>query len=237
VGLPIRIAAPIIVVFAALFLGIMGYFLFKGFGATGTAFGAGVADQGDANLQATPAPIATDPPGTFTIPQTGSGPMKGNPSALPGAQVGGGTPAGPPAPVMAEVQSLRARIARNPKDLAALVALGNLEFDGHFYDRAIPLYQRALALDPKNPDVRTDYATSLHESGKDLAAIEQVDTVLQQRPNFPNALFNRAIFERAIGRNSDAVEDYRAYLKAAPPDAPRVDDAKTALQQLGAPAN
>jgi hypothetical protein len=36
VGLPIRIAAPIIVVFSALFLGIMGYFLFKGFGATGT---------------------------------------------------------------------------------------------------------------------------------------------------------------------------------------------------------
>jgi tetratricopeptide (TPR) repeat protein len=231
-----RIAVPILAVFAAVFLAIMGYFLHRGFGTTGTAFGAGVADQGDANLQATPAPIATDPPGTFTIPQTGSGPAKGNASALPGAQVGGGTPAGPPAPVMAELQSLRARLAHNPKDLAALVGLANLEFDAHFYDRAIPLYVRALALDPKNPDVRTDYAIALHETGKDLPAIQQVDTVLQNRPNFPNALFNRAIFERAIGRNSDAVEDYRTYLKVAP-DASRADDAKAALQQLGASSN
>jgi Tetratricopeptide repeat len=232
-----RIAAPILAVFAVVFLGIMGYFLHQAFGTTGTAFGAGVADQGDANLQATPAPIATDPPGTFTIPQTGSGPARGNGNALPGAQVGGGTPGGPPAPVMAEVQSLRARIARNPKDLSALVTLANMEFDGRFFDRAIPLYQRALALDPKNPDVRTDYATALHETGHDLPAIQQVDIVLQQRPNFPNAIFNRAIYERAIGRTSDAVEDYRTYLKVAPADAPRVADAKAALQQLGASSN
>jgi tetratricopeptide (TPR) repeat protein len=229
-----RIAVPILAIFAAVFLGIMGYLLHQGFGSTGTAFGAGVQDQGDANLQATPAPIATDPPGTFTIPQTGTGPARGSSNALPGAQVGGGTPAGPPAPVMAELQSLRARIAHNPKDLAALVGLANLEFDGHFYARAIPYYQRALALDPKNPDVRTDYATALHGTGHDLEAIQQAELVLKERPNFPNAVFNRAIFLRAIGRLSDAIDGYRAFLKLVPADDPRAADAKAALQQLGA---
>ncbi len=93
------------------------------------------AEQGDARIQATAAPIATDPPGTFTVPQTGSGPIAGAQSALPGAQTGGGTPAGPPAPVMAELQDLRGRLARNPKDLAALVGLGNMEFDARKFEQ------------------------------------------------------------------------------------------------------
>lgn len=225
-----RIAAPILVVFAVVFLGTMGYLLRVGFGTTGAAFGPGVRQQGDANLQATPAPIATDPPGTFTVPQTGTGPMQGGSSALPGAQVGGG----PPAPVMAEVQGLRARLARNPKDLAALVTMANLEYDAHFYDRAIPYYQRALALDPSNPDVRTDYATALHETGHDLDALKQVDEVLRQRPKFPNAVFNRAVYLRAIGRQTDAIAAYQSFLKIVPASDPRAADAKAALQQMGA---
>jgi hypothetical protein len=229
-----RIAAPILVVFTVVFLGIMGYLLRVGFGTTGAAFGPGVRQQGDANLQATPAPIATDPPGTFTVPQTGTGPMQGNSSALPGAQVGGGTPAGPPAPIMAEVQSLRGRLARNPKDLAALVTMANLEYDAHFYDRAIPYYQRALALDPSNPDVRTDYATALHETGRDLDALKQVDEVLRERPKFPNAAYNRAVYLQAIGRQTDAKAAYQSFLKLVPASDPRAADAKAALQKLGA---
>jgi len=118
-----------------------GIFLEDWFGTTGSAFGPGVtvAQQGDAVLQATPAPIATEPPGTFTVPQTGTGPVAGGAGgALPGQQTGGGTPAGPPAPVMAAVTELRGRIARNPKDLAALVTLGNMEFDARKFDTRMP---------------------------------------------------------------------------------------------------
>ena len=79
VGLPARIALPILAVFAVVFLGILGWFLRIGFGTTGSAFGPGaVSEQGDARIQATPAPIATDPPGTFTVPQTGTGPIAGS---------------------------------------------------------------------------------------------------------------------------------------------------------------
>lgn len=232
-GLPPRIAIPILAVFAVIFLGVLGWFLRIGFGTTGSAFGpATVAEQGDARIQATPAPIATDPPGTFTVPQTGTGPIKGT-SSLPGAGVGGGTPAGPPGPVMEELAALRARLARNPKDLAALVRLGDMEFDAQKFDKASDYYARALALDPTNPDVRTDYATALHQNGHDIEALKQLDTVLKERPAFATALFNRGVVLQAIGRRTDAIADFKHYLSVVKPDDRRAQDARAALQQLG----
>lgn len=238
---------PILVVFAVVFLGIMGYFLRIGLGTTGSAFGPGVATnsgaaagsgngtlQGDARIQATPAPIATDPPGTFTVPQTGSGPIAGGQAnQLPGAQTGGGTPAGPPAPVMAQIQELRGRLERNPKDLAALVALGNMEFDARKFDKADGYYRRALALDPSNPDVRTDDAVALHQSGRDLEALAQLDRVLAERPKFANAVFNRGVVLEAIGRRSDALDTFRKFLTIVPAADPRAATAKAAIAELG----
>jgi hypothetical protein len=162
VGLPARIAIPILVVFAAIFLGIVGWFLRIGFGTTGSAFGpSGVpAQQGDARIAATPAPLATDPPGTFTVPQTGTGPAQNGSNALPGASTGGGNAAGPPAPVMQQLNELRARIARDPKDRAALIQLGDMEFAAQKFDKAADYYHRALALAPNDADVKARYAAA-----------------------------------------------------------------------------
>ncbi|BDE05794.1 hypothetical protein WPS_10700 [Vulcanimicrobium alpinum] len=235
-GLPTRIALPILAVFAVVFLGIMGYFLKLGFGTEGAAFGPSgqPAQQGDANIHVTPAPIATDPPGTFTVPQTGTGPVQPQGNALPGQSVGGGTPAGPPGPVMQAIVELRARIAKNPKDLAALVTLGNMEFDAQKFDKADGYYARALALDPGNPDVRTDDAVALHQRGRDLEALKQLDRVLAERPKFPTALFNRGVVLQAIGRRTDAIAAFREYLSVVGPKDPRAANARAALQELGA---
>jgi tetratricopeptide (TPR) repeat protein len=245
-GLPLRIALPIFAVVAALFIGVMGYFIKVGLGNNGTALGSGApAEQGDARIAATPAPVAivTDAPGTYTVPQTGTGPVAaaggsaaGPPGAtpeqgqapLPGAAVGGG---GPPAPVMQELTELRARLKANPSDLAALVALSDMYFDAGKFDEAIGFYTRALALDPTNPDVRTDYATALHQTGHDIEALKQLDVVLADRPKFLQAMFNRGVVLRAIGRRTDAVAAFRAFIAAAPND-PRVSDAKTNIQDL-----
>jgi tetratricopeptide (TPR) repeat protein len=245
-GLPLRIALPIFAVIAVLFVGVMGYFVKEGLGNNGTALGYGAAaapaEQGDARIAATPAPVAivTDPPGTFTVPQTGTGPAGAPaggpadaapaqaPAALPGQAVGGG---GPPAPVMQELIALRARLKANPNDLAALVALSDMYFDAGKFDEASGYYTRALALDPTNPDVRTDYATALHQTGHDLESLKQLDIVLAERPKFLQALFNRGVVLRAIGRRTDAVAAFRAFIAAAPND-PRVADAKTNIADL-----
>ncbi len=237
VGLPPRVVIPIVAAFAVVFLGIMGYFLRIGFGTTGAAFGpaAQVHEQGDARIAATPVPAAgpTDPPGTVDIPQSGGGPVAGErpatgPDALPPGNPTGG---GPPAPVMQLLSTLKARVANNPRDIAALVELGNLYFDASKYDTAAGYYHRALALDPTNPDVRNDEAAALHGGGRDLDALREVSRVLAERPAFTQALFNRAIILGAIGRRSDAVVAYRAFLRVAPKDA-HAADARAAIAEL-----
>jgi tetratricopeptide (TPR) repeat protein len=229
-GLPLRIALPILAVVAVVFIAIMGYLVRLGFGDTGTALGYGApAEQGDARIQATAAPasMVTDPPGTFTVPQTGTGPIAQT-SALPGNTVGGG---GPPAPVMQELTTMRARLKANPDDLAALVALAGMYFDAGKFDQAIGYDKRALALDPGNPDVRTDYATALHQTGHDLDALAQLETVLAKRPAFVPALYNRGVVLVAIGRRTDAAAAFQKFINAAPND-PRVPDARSQIGDL-----
>jgi tetratricopeptide (TPR) repeat protein len=230
-GLPPRLALPIFAAVAAVFIAVMAYFVKTGLGDSGTALGSGApAEQGDARIQATAAPVAmvTDPPGTFTVPQTGTGPVAQT-SALPGNEVGGG---GPPAPVLQELNALRARLKANPSDLAALVGLADMYFDAGKFDEAGVYARRALALDPGNPDVRTDYATALHQTGHDLDALAQLDTVLAQRPKFVQALFNRGVVLQAIGRRTDAIAAFQRFIAVAPND-PRVADAKATIDELG----
>jgi tetratricopeptide (TPR) repeat protein len=251
VGLPPKVVVPIVMVFAVVFLGIMGYFLRIGFATTGGAFGpqAQPHEQGDARIAATPVPESapTDPPGTVDIPQSGTGPVAHNPPVTSG-DVSGGEPGpaigpnalppgnptgggGPPAPVMQILSQLKARVARNPRDIGALVELGNLYFDASKFDQAVGYYKSALALDPTNPEVRNDEAAALHASGHDLDALREVDRVLAERPNFPQALFNRGIVLGSMGRRSDAVLAYREFLKVAPKD-PHAADAQTAIKEL-----
>ncbi|GAC1302266.1 MAG: hypothetical protein NVSMB19_11390 [Vulcanimicrobiaceae bacterium] len=224
---------PILVLTTLAFLGIVGYFLKIGLGVTGSALGPEVkavapAQQGDANAR------AQVRPGDVIVPQSGgAGVAVGGPSG-----VGGGTPAqvtggGPPAPVQRLLGDLRERLAKNPNDLAALVNLANLYFDAAKYAQAIVYYKRALALDPANPDTRTDYATALHGRGDDLAAIHELEAVLAKRPDFPEALFNQGVVANAIGRRSEAVAAFKRFLRVKPGDA-RAGDARTALQNLGA---
>jgi hypothetical protein len=229
-GLPPRIYLPILIVGALAFLGVVGYFLRVGLGVTGAALGP-TAQQGDSNIQATGAPggaaLPTPAPGEVIVPQSGGAPNG----------VGGGTPpqgvaAGPPAPVMRLLVDLRGRLQRNPKDLSALVNLANLYFDAGKYAQAIPYYERALALDPANPDTRTDYATALHGMGHDLESLRQLDIVLDAHHNFPEALFNEGVVANAIGRRTEAIDAFKTFLRVAPGDE-RAGDARTALQNLG----
>ena len=152
-------------------------------------------------------------------------------------QVGGGGPAsqgagGPPAPVMRLLTEFRTALADNPRNISALVGLANLYFDAAKYAQALPYYRRALALDPTNPDTRTDYATALHGDGDDLPALAELRRVLAERPDFAQALFNEGVVDTAVGRRTDAGTAFRRFLKVAPNDA-HAAQARAALAGLG----
>lgn len=131
-GLPARIYLPIVIVFAALFLGVMGYLIAVGFGVTGSVFGK---SGNAANLS------------------------QGSTTAVQGG--------GPPAAVMEQLSALRARIAAHPNDDVAITQLGDEYLAAGKFAAAIPLYQRALKVNPKNIAAQTGLAEaqeSLRES-------------------------------------------------------------------------
>ncbi len=229
-GLPPRVYLPILLVATLVVVAIVAYFLKIGLGTTGAALGpAAQASAAAADAQATVAP------GEVEVPQSG-----GAPAGAPGNGVGGGSAAaaaagagGPPAPVLRMLTDLRDRLARNPRDLSALVGLASLYYDAGKFSQAIPYYRRALAVDPGNPDTRTDMATAMHATGDDLGALAEIDRVLAAKPNFPPALFNRGVVAAAIGRHTEAVDSFRAFLKVSP-GGQQADAARIALKNLGA---
>jgi cytochrome c-type biogenesis protein CcmH/NrfG len=120
-GLPPRISVPLFAVVAILFLGTMAYLLGAGFGVTGSVFGR-AAKPGDAAAQR-------------MQEQQGSQ-----------ANVEGG----PPAAVVEQLRSLRARIAAHPSDDVAITQLGDMYLAANRFADAIPLYRRALRVNPHN---------------------------------------------------------------------------------------
>jgi len=98
----------------------------------------------------------------------------------------------------AEVQAALAQAAaplldavnKNPNDYDSLVKLGNVFYDGQQYPNAIQYYERALAIHPENPDVRTDMGTAYWYTGNADKAIAAMQTSLKYRPGHPQTLFN-----------------------------------------------
>ncbi len=55
-----------------------------------------------------------------------------------------------------QINFLQTLLRDDPKNLNALIELGNAYFDTDQFDKAIESYSRALEIDQKNADVRTD---------------------------------------------------------------------------------
>ena len=81
-------------------------------------------------------------------------------------------------------------VNRNPADYDALVKLGDMYYDGQQFSNAIQHYQRALAIHPESPDVRTDMATAYWYSGNADRALAELETSLKYTPAHPPTLFN-----------------------------------------------
>ena len=127
-GLPPRIYLPIVVVVGLVFLAIMAYLVADGFGVTGSVFGK-AAKPGSAAMQAAQ--------------------QQGSQTNVEG---------GPPAAVVEQLKSLRERIAKHPKDDVAITQLGDMYLVSNQFAAAIPLYERALKVNPQNVAAQTGLA-------------------------------------------------------------------------------
>jgi len=118
---------------------------------------------------------------------------------------------------------LLAALNKDPNDYDSLVKLGNIYYDGKQYPSAITYYERALAIHPESPDVRTDMGTAYWYAGDADRAITAMQTSLKYRPGHPQTLFNLG-WVRWQGKSDPkgAVEAWQELLKANP-DYPQKD--------------
>jgi len=108
-------------------------------------------------------------------------------------------------------------VNQNPGDYDSLVKLGNVYYDAQQFQNAIQYYERALAIHPDNPDVRTDMGTAYWYTGNADKAIAAMETSLKYRPGHPQTLFNLGwVRWQGKGDPKGAVEAWEKLLKTNP---------------------
>lgn len=90
-------------------------------------------------------------------------------------------------------EPMLAQLKQNPNDVDLLARIGNFYYDAQACGEAVGYYQRALKINPKNPDVRTDMGTCLWYQDNPDAAIKEFETSLSYSPNHAGTLFNMGV--------------------------------------------
>ncbi len=140
-----------------------------------------------------------------------------------------------PATFLQNEASLKSMINSNPRDVSALIQLGNLYYDNNKFSDAVQWYGKALEIDPNNVSVRTDRGTCFWSMGQADAAIAEFQKSLQVNPTHPQTLFNLGIVY-LHGKN-DMNEARKAWEKllSTNPDYPDRARLQQMLSSLGAP--
>lgn len=108
-------------------------------------------------------------------------------------------------------------VNKDPNDFASLTKLGDIYYDGQQYQSAIQYYEKALAIHPDNPDVRTDMGTAYWYTGNADKAIAEMETSLKYRAGHPQSLFNLGwVRWQGKGDAKGAVDAWEKLLKANP---------------------
>ncbi len=97
-----------------------------------------------------------------------------------------------PVPQADAGEQWRARLARNPDDLEALLGLAHAELDANRGDEAERLYRQALVKDPKNVEAIDHLGNVFLLRGDMNAALRQYDEALRLKPDYVHALWDKA---------------------------------------------
>jgi hypothetical protein len=162
-----------------------------------------------------------------------------------GGATGGGTTS-TPSPVAADTSGTYAQLIDRGNGLydqgSSLFSDGKVTEAATYFTAAAKVYEAAWQKQPGDPNLGTDWATSLFYAGDITAAVKQVDMVLAKNPDFQPALYNKGNFlEHAArlaedgGKTSDAAT-LKAQAKAAYEKAAAVDPTSAIGKQAAAAA-
>jgi cytochrome c-type biogenesis protein CcmH/NrfG len=135
------------------------------------------------------------------------------------------------------VAQLKERLNKDGNDIDAAISLGNIFYDNGDAGQSILYYQRALAINPDMPGVRTDLGT-MYWRNDDIGMAEQAfREAINRDPGFGHAYVNLGLL---LHRAKDNVQEARAVwqqLLTLNPDHEVATKARELLQETAALVN
>src|SRR5688572_5500174 len=111
---------------------------------------------------------------------------------------------------------LAAALEQRPDDFGALyLQAGLLRRLGRLEDAAGAL-RRALAIDPRSLDARSMLFHVLDARGDPAGAVRELEAMLEQRPDWPEALYNYGVVLKKVARLAEAERALRRAIAAQP---------------------
>src|SRR6266542_5017058 len=115
-----------------------------------------------------------------------------------------------------QIEELRVRLERNPRDVEALVQSGIAEKAAGYLRRAQTLFEKAIELDPQSSVLHFSLAETLYNRGLHEEALKAVRRSLALHPENPDALYLLGFILGDLGRNDEAAEASRRALALNP---------------------
>ena len=172
-------------------------------------------------------------PGKAAIEDTAAIPSPMGPAAptQTGASGDGAVGGGGGAPMMAEINALKERVTANPKDAAAWTRLANIYQDAGMYQQAVAFYERAIEIEPANPNVLTDLGICLQELKQYDRALETLERAQKADPRHWQSLYNIAVVAGLGMGRFDRADAAIAKLTEINPAAPHLAELRDALKK------
>jgi cytochrome c-type biogenesis protein CcmH/NrfG len=131
-----------------------------------------------------------------------------------------------------QISVLQSILKDDPKNLKALIELGNIYFDLNQFDPAIQSYSKALEIDPKNADVRTDLGILFRRKGDYDKAIAEFRKAAEEDPHHVNSRYNLGVvLLHDKGDVKGAIKAWEDFLKVEP-NSPRAENIRNQLGKM-----
>jgi tetratricopeptide (TPR) repeat protein len=131
-----------------------------------------------------------------------------------------------------QVRSLQAILKNDPQNRKALIDLGNVYFDAEQFEPAIEMYSRALEIEPKDADVRTDRGIMYRRKGEIERAIADFRKAAGDNPQHVNSRYNLGVvLLHDKGDMKGAILAWEDYLKVDP-GSPRAENIRIQISKM-----
>ena len=175
-------------------------------------------------------PSVAGPGSPTDVTDSGPAATMGGGGGAPGGAAAGGPPAGG-APMLAELNALKERVQKDPKDFDSWTRLGNLYQDAGMYQPAIGFYEKASALHPGDAGVLTDTGICYQQMNQLDKALDLFERAHKADPSNWQSLYNTVVVAGIDMGRYDKADEAFAKLKQVKPDAPNIDALRAALDR------